>query len=117
MVIDQPIAMPEHWWGLGGRERSTVTEDEKQRYHGEQLVAYRGLFSSMDGAARAIWFFTMDESEILSFLVGADESPEAASARHGIKLAAMADALEQVYPDTSSDQVIDLRRLAAKHAH
>lgn len=94
-----------------------MTEDEKQRYHGEQLAAYRGLFSAMDREARAFWFFTMDEGEILSFLVGPGETSAAASVRHGIKLAAMADALEEVCPGTSADQVTDLRRLAIQHAH
>ena len=95
-----------------------VTNDHGRRYYDEQFAAYRALFGSMDGPARSAWFFVADEGEILSFMVAPSESTEVASARHGVKLAAMADALEACGgPGASPDRVADLRRLAGQHGY
>lgn len=95
-----------------------MNKDDGRLYYEAQLEAYRALLGSMDRQARSAWFFVVDESEILSFVVGPGETVEAASARHGIKLAAMADALEAcAEPDVPSAQVADLRRLAARHGY
>jgi hypothetical protein len=95
-----------------------VTNDDRRRYYDEQFAAYRALFGSMDGSARSVWFFVADEGEILSFMVAPGESTTSASVRHGVKLAAMADALEACGgPGAVPGQVADLRRLAGQHGY
>lgn len=78
--------------------------------------AYRDLFGPMNSTARAIWFFAADEAEILSFNVGPGETIEEASSQHGIKLGAMADAIESL-PDAYAQHsvIASLRQLAADH--
>ena len=72
----------------------------------------------MDQAARALWFFTMDEAEILSYPVLAGQDPGEAGIRHGVKLAAMADALEFLLGvEASARDVEDLRRIARQHGY
>lgn len=91
--------------------------EEKQLYDGA-FASYRDLFDSMDSHARTLWFFTMDEAEILSFPVSSGQDHEEASVRHGVKLAAMADALEALLgQQASGHEVDDLRRIAVKHGY
>jgi hypothetical protein len=95
-----------------------MSVNEQKQHYDLALSTYRSLFGSMDESARAIWFFISDESEVLSFTVGRDETPDQASVRHGIKLAAMANALaEQLSADQPSSMVDDLLRLAAEHGY
>jgi hypothetical protein len=82
----------------------------------DHFQTYRDLFGPMSASARAIWFFAADESEVLSFTVGPSETVDEASSRHGIKLGAMADALESL-PDSDAQHsvIASLRQLAAGH--
>lgn len=97
---------------------STMTKSEENLLYAEALSSYRELFGSMDSAARSLWFFTMDEAEILSFPVSAGQDPKEASIRHGVKLAAMADALESLLgPGSMADEVLDLRRMAKQQGY
>ena len=91
--------------------------DERNGIYRECLSYYMAMFGSMDVAAQATWFFVNDEAEVVSFFVGPGESVEQASARHRIKLTAMADALAVLRGDDphSASQVDDLRRIAAMH--
>lgn len=93
-----------------------MTNDEKQRLRSLAFDTYRDMFADMNADARACWFFVSDESELLSFIVGKDETMAQASERHAIKLTAMADALESL-PCAQAEQknIADLRRLAALH--
>lgn len=95
-----------------------MTDAEKKQLYDGAFAIYRDLFGSMDSPARSLWFFTMDEAEILSFPVSAGQDPEEASVRHGVKLAAMADALEALLgPQEPAHEVHDLRRIAAQHGY
>lgn len=97
---------------------SNVTVTEAERLYKAALESYRDLFGPMDRAARSLWFLTMDEFEILSFPVLAGQDPQEASVRHGVKLAAMADALESL-PDHEEwvHEANDLRRIARQHGY
>ena len=95
-----------------------MTDSEEKLLYAEALASYHDLFGAMDGAARSLWFFTMDEAEILSFPVSLGQDPKEASFRHGIKLAAMADALESLLgTQVSAYELSDLRRLARQHGY
>lgn len=95
-----------------------MTDAEEKQLYDAAYASYSGLFESMDSAARTLWFFTMDEAEILSFPVSAGQDHEEASIRHGVKLAAMADALEALLgQQESGHEVDDLRRIAVKHGY
>mgnify|MGYP001544901780 CR=1 FL=1 len=95
-----------------------MTESEAKQIYAQAYSSYREVFQSMDRSARAIWFFTMDEAEILSFLVGPGESVDGAKGRHGVKLGAMADALAHLLkPGEPADEVENLRLLAKQHGY
>ncbi|MFY9478646.1 MAG: hypothetical protein WAQ08_13445 [Aquabacterium sp.] len=95
-----------------------MTEAEEHQFYAIALASYRDLFEGMNRTARAIWFFTMDEAEILSFPVSAGQDPKEASVRHGVKLAAMADALESLLgTGASANEVQDLRHIARQHGY
>jgi hypothetical protein len=95
-----------------------VTDAEEKLFYAKAFSSYRDLFGAMDGAARSFWFFTMDEAEILSFPVFAGQDPKEASIFHGVKLVAMADALESLLgPDAPAADVQDLRRMARQHGY
>ena len=95
-----------------------MTDAEEKLLYAEALTSYRDLFGAMDDAARSLWFFTMDEAEILSFPVVAGQDPKEASVRHGVKLAAMAAALESLpAAEASLREVQDLRDLARRHGY
>lgn len=95
-----------------------MTDSEEKQLYAEALASYRDLFGTMDGAVRSLWFFAMDEAEILSFPVLAGQDPKEASIRHGVKLAAMADVLESLQgPEALAGQAHDLRRIARQHGY
>ena len=95
-----------------------MTEAEEMGLYGEALRSYCALFGAMNPSDRAIWFFTMDEAEILSYPVSAGQDPHEASLRHGVKLAAMADALEFLLgSEAVAYEVQDLRRIAKLHGY
>ncbi|MBI5926149.1 MAG: hypothetical protein HY836_11170 [Aquabacterium sp.] len=95
-----------------------MTDADERQLYDHAFASYRDLFGSMDGPARALWFFTMDEAEILSFPVSAGQDHAEAGIRHGVKLAAMADALEALLgSQESAHEVNDLRRIAAQHGY
>lgn len=95
-----------------------MTDAEEKQLYDAAFASYGDLFGAMDGAARALWFFTMDETEILSFHVPAGHDHQEASVRHGVKLAAMADALEALLGShESAHEVNDIRRIAVQHGY
>ncbi len=95
-----------------------MTDAEEKQLYAAAFASYCDLFGAMDGAARALWFFTMDEAELLSFHVPAGHDHQEASVRHGVKLAAMADALEALLrSDESAHEVHDIRRIAVQHGY
>lgn len=95
-----------------------MTDKERQQFYSTAFESYRDLFGEMDQAARALWFFTMDEAEILSYPVSAGQDAGEASIRHGVKLAAMADALESLTDvEASAPEVRDLRAMARRHGY
>jgi|GEM_PF-4543255 len=67
--------------------------------------AYRELFEPMSSSARTLWFFAADESAVLSFDVLPDETINQAGTRHGLKLLAMAEALQSL-PGAEAQQAI-----------
>lgn len=89
--------------------------DERQALYESMITEYRAMFADMNDAARALWFFTMDESVILSFYVGADESPYLAEERHAVKLYAIATALSGLpCAEKERSTIDDLRSMAGK---
>lgn len=95
-----------------------MTDSEEKLHYARAFSSYRDLFGAMDGTARSLWFFTMDEAEILSFPVLAGQDPKEASILHGVKLVAMADALESLLgSDAPVAEVQDLRRMAMQHGY
>lgn len=95
-----------------------MTDSEEERLYKAALASYRDMFGAMDRAARSLWFLTMDEAEILSFPVLAGQDPQEASVRHGVKLAAMAAALESLPAHEEwVHEVNDLRRIARQHGY
>jgi hypothetical protein len=98
------------------KSEDTMTAEEKQRIRSLAFDAYRDMFAEMSTDARACWFLISDESELLSFMVGKDETVAQASERHAIKLTAMADALESLpCAEVERKTIEDLRRLASAH--
>lgn len=87
--------------------------DERQMLHDSLSEEYQAMFASMDDAARAMWFLTMDESVILGFYMGKGESLMQAEKRHAIKLQAIATALGNL-PCAEKEQrtIEDLRTMA-----
>lgn len=95
-----------------------MTDAEEEQLYAAAFASYCDLFGAMDSAARALWFFTMDEAEILSFHVLAGHDHQEASVRHGVKLAAMADALEALLGfHEFAHEVHDIRRIAVQHGY
>lgn len=87
--------------------------DERQALYETMIEEYRAMFAGMDDAARASWFFTMDESVILSFDVSKDESNMQAEERHAVKLEAIATALNGLpCADKEQRTIEDLRTMA-----
>lgn len=95
-----------------------MTDAEEKLLYDAAFARYCDLFGAMDSAARALWFFTMDEAEILSFHVPAGHDHQEASVRHGVKLVAMADALEALLGSHEfAHEVHDIRRIAVQHGY
>lgn len=74
---------------------------------------YQDIFIGMDDLARSTWFMVMDETEILSFDLGPDESLLQAEKRHAVKLHAIATALSGL-PCAAKEQrtIEDLQTMA-----
>lgn len=70
-----------------------MDSDERQQLFDSIVEHYLDMFRPMTDAQRALWFFTMDESVILSFWVGEGQTPAAAEQKHAVKLLAIAHAL------------------------
>ncbi len=100
--------------GATDTKGTPMDSDERQALYETMIEEYRAMFASMDDAARASWFFTMDESVILSFDVGKDESITHAEERHAVKLQAIATALSGL-PCAAKEQrtIEDLQTMAS----
>lgn len=93
-----------------------ASDDDPETYQAA-FEAYRAMFAGMSDSGRAAWFFISDESVLLSFEVAEGETPQQAEARHAVKLAAMADALESLpCAKTERGTIADLRRLSRLHS-
>jgi hypothetical protein len=114
--IEYSVFQPKRWISPPWLAAADTIMINQQSVYDEHFQAYRELFGPMSSSARAIWFFAADETEVLSFHVGQGEAVEEASSRHGIKLGAMADALESL-PDADAQHsvIASLRRLAVGH--
>ena len=70
-----------------------LDSDQKQELFSELVEFYKSDFGRMSDEERSMWFFTMDESAILTFEVLSGEDIPEAEQRHAVKLLAMAHAL------------------------
>lgn len=70
-----------------------LDSEERQELFSELVDLYRSDFGGMSDEERSMWFFTMDESVILSYLVEQGQTIPEAEQRHAVKLLAIAHAL------------------------
>ncbi|MDP3845884.1 MAG: hypothetical protein Q8R10_05605 [Pseudomonas sp.] len=91
-----------------------MTQEENDHLFTRQLAEYRELFADMDELNRTLWFAVNEENELMSFIVGAGETPDQAIPRFKVKLLAIAAALESL-PCAATEQrnIAELRHMAA----
>lgn len=70
-----------------------LDSEERQELFSELVELYKDDFGCMSDEERSMWFFTMDESAILSFYVLPGQTVAEAEQLHAVKLVAMAYAL------------------------
>lgn len=103
---------------VDGRKKTSwipMDTDERQSLYEQMLGEYRAMFNGMDDAARNLWFTVMDESVILGYDVGPDESPHQAEERHAVKLYAIAAALSGLpCADAERNNIDNLRSMAGE---
>lgn len=90
-----------------------MTQEEKDHLFAQLLPEYRDLFSDMDELNRTLWFAVNEENELMSFIVGPDETPAQAIPRYKVKLLAIAAALESL-PCAVAEQrnIAEIRHMA-----
>jgi hypothetical protein len=92
-----------------------MTDDEKDRLFNRLLAEYRDLFADMDDLNRTLWLAVNEENELMSFIVGADETPDDAIEPYKVKLLAIAAALESLTcAATEKRSIEELREMAAR---
>ena len=70
-----------------------LDSDQRQELFSELVDFYSVDFGRMSDEERSMWFFTMDESAILSYHVLQGQTIPDAEQHHAVKLLAMAHAL------------------------
>ncbi len=90
-----------------------LDSDERQELFSELVDFYRTDFGRMSDEERSMWFFTMDESVILSFYVLPYQTTSQAEQLHAVKLLAIAHALMGLPCASKEKNTIDnLRKMA-----
>lgn len=92
-----------------------MDSDERQQLFDSLVDFYLDTFRPMSDEQRALWFFTMDESVILSFWIGEGESRARAEQKHAVKLQAIAHAL-MALPCANQERqtIVDLIKMGAE---
>ena len=86
-----------------------LDSEERQELFSELVDLYRAYFGGMSDEERSMWFFTMDESIILSYHVEQGQTIPDAEQRHAVKLLAIAHAL-MVLPCAEKEKATEMMR-------